>query len=38
MCPICLATLDKAADGTLRLDDISAFLGESYCPVAATTP
>jgi len=32
MCPICLATLSKAADGTLPMDDISALLAEAYCP------
>jgi len=32
MCPICLATLAKAADGTLPMEDISVFLSRAYCP------
>lgn len=35
MCPICLATLSKAADGTLPMQDISALLAEAYCPEEA---
>jgi Fe-S oxidoreductase len=33
MCPICLASLDKAADGSLPMEDISAYLRRAYCPV-----
>jgi Fe-S oxidoreductase len=36
MCPICLASLDKAADGSLPMEDISAFLRRAYCPAADT--
>jgi len=32
MCPICLASLSEAADGTLPMEDISAFLNRAYCP------
>jgi Fe-S oxidoreductase len=38
MCPICLASLDKAAAGLLPMQDISAFLQRAYCPVPATAP
>ena len=30
-----LATLSKAADGTLPMQDISALLAEAYCPEGA---
>ncbi len=33
MCPICLAVLSTAADGTLPVEDISLLLAEAYCPV-----
>ncbi len=38
MCPICLASLSKAADGTLPMEDISVFLNRAYCsdPTGAT--
>jgi Fe-S oxidoreductase len=32
MCPICLATLDKAAAGSLPMEDISALLARACCP------
>jgi Fe-S oxidoreductase len=31
MCPICMATLRKASDGDLNIDDISSFLMRAYC-------
>jgi Fe-S oxidoreductase len=31
MCPICMATLQQAANGNLKIDDISAFLVKAYC-------
>lgn len=36
MCPICLATLTKAADGSLPMQDISVFLGRAYSPLPST--
>ncbi len=30
MCPMCLASLSKAADGTLPMEDISAFLSRAF--------
>ncbi len=38
MCPICLASLDKAAGGSLPMEDISVYLRRAYCPVSATLP
>ncbi len=37
MCPICLASLSKAADGSLPMEDISVFLKRAYCPASAET-
>jgi Fe-S oxidoreductase len=31
MCPICLATLKKASNGKLEIDDISSFLMKAFC-------
>jgi Fe-S oxidoreductase len=31
MCPICMATLQQAADGDLEIDDISSFLVKAFC-------
>jgi len=31
MCPICLATLKKASEGKLRVEDISTLLARAYC-------
>jgi Fe-S oxidoreductase len=31
MCPICMASLQQAADGGLEIDDISRFLAEAFC-------
>ena len=33
MCPICLASLAHAADGSIPMEDISVFLQRAYCPV-----
>lgn len=38
MCPICLASLSKAADGSLPMEDISVFLRKAYCPASGPTP
>ncbi len=35
MCPICLASLSKAAGGSLEMEDISVFLQRAFCPVSA---
>jgi Fe-S oxidoreductase len=31
MCPICMATLQQAANGDLEIDDISSFLVKAFC-------
>jgi len=31
MCPICMATLQQAANGDLEIDDISSFLVRAFC-------
>jgi Fe-S oxidoreductase len=31
MCPICMATLQQAANGKLEIDDISSFLVKAFC-------
>ncbi len=40
MCPMCLASLGNAADGTLPMEDISVFLGRAFAlgTEAAETP
>ncbi len=35
MCPMCLASLSKAADGTLPLEDISTFLSRAFASDSA---
>ncbi len=35
MCPICMATLQQAANGDLEIDDIASFLAKAFCPPGA---
>jgi Fe-S oxidoreductase len=38
MCPICLASLENAADGSLPMEDISAYLRRAYAPTFTPVP